>query len=573
MAEQEDKNRISSGGSGQDRAFAVTIALTFAAVAVIFAAFYLLSNYGGLPMLNAKDADEIPEVQTSLWDSVILRETADAGEEYTNGTLFIGDGNFLRFVRNGILTYDNVIGLEGKGIQTAAGEPCVYFAGYDGPVNVAEAVRIMQPRRVLLNFGTNNLTGVTDNFIYVYRKLIDGIRENYPYTDIIVMSILPLGREVTTPYGVLTMGEVEGFNDALKEMCLECGVPFLNAAEALSDSGTGFADSSMMEADGIHLSQKGLMTVLNYHRLHAFQTEDRRVSVSEIPVQIGAPNGDGSFDCDGMLSIATSRLSKDGFRFSSAQPGEGASVREHSFTVGHDAANGTELEYAEMLCSLVRDRCAKTSMLTVTWSSDGNGDHIFTVREVLECEVHTYGEWTEVTAPTCISDGLMRRTCLVCGHAEDKRLDIDPDAHDIRWVTVTAPTYQSEGEERGTCSRCGKQWTRILGMLTGSGSTEEGSSSGENNEPDTPEEPGVQGGSSDTGDVSGSDSPGGTENTGDSGGSEGSDDPGGTSDPGGSENPDPGDEPATPDEPGEPDPPPDVPEDPGEEDPADPDTE
>ena len=128
MAEQaKTKHKVSA--KGIDKGFVLTLALTFAAVALIFTAFYMISNSGGLPLipLNRDGKDDYGDAPAL--ESIILKETEDAGEEYISDTLFIGDGNFLRFVRSGILTYNNVIGLEGKGIRDAASEPEVFFSG------------------------------------------------------------------------------------------------------------------------------------------------------------------------------------------------------------------------------------------------------------------------------------------------------------------------------------------------------------------------------------------------------------------------------------------------------------
>ena len=514
-------NRRKSAENTRDKGVVYTIGLTFAAVVLVVGIFTALRGAGNISHLFEKKTSEteaVPSDPASAWNSVILTETGDAGSEYVDETLFIGDGNFLRFIETGMLTYNNVIGLAGKGVQSAVDEYCVYFEGLGGPVTVSEAVMLMGPRRILMNFGTNSLSGVPENFIYTYRRAVDAIKDKYPEADIIVMSIPPLGDDVTTPYGEMTMGEVDGFNEALKTMCAEAGIPYLNVCEELTDPETGYAQKRFIENDGIHLSEEGLKKVLDYHRNHALMTEDRRTSVQEGPAQIGAPSSDGRFDCNGMLAIATRRLSGDGYKFASVQLDGSVSANEFTFTVAADAESGSESEYAEKLYDFVKSNCGSGSRLNVTWKDSEGGDHIFTIRAVQECETHTYGDWVVTIAPTCTSEGRRTRTCKVCGHVEQETMDKDPDGHSISWRTVSEATTTSRGEELGTCSRCGKQWTRYTDKLEGGGSSgSQGSGESQGGESQGGEN---QGGESQGGENQGGESQGGENQGGENQGGE-----------------------------------------------------
>lgn len=60
-----------------------------------------------------KDANKII---SSEFDGVILAETEDAGEEYVDNTLFIGDSNTYRMVAMGKTTWQNNLSAVGMGI-------------------------------------------------------------------------------------------------------------------------------------------------------------------------------------------------------------------------------------------------------------------------------------------------------------------------------------------------------------------------------------------------------------------------------------------------------------------------
>ena len=118
---------------------------------------------------DGQQQEQQPQEEEPVWDGVSLQETEDAGEEYVNETLFIGDSNFLRMVGQGVLTHRNVIGKPGKGISSVRGDRDVYLAEYAEPVTAISSLKVLCPRRILLNFGTNDLLGRVDYFISTYK--------------------------------------------------------------------------------------------------------------------------------------------------------------------------------------------------------------------------------------------------------------------------------------------------------------------------------------------------------------------------------------------------------------------
>ena len=67
------------------------------------------------------------------------------------------------------------------------------------------------------------------------------------------------------------------------------------------------------------------------------------------------------------------------------------------------------------------------------------------------CE-HTYGEWVEVQAPTCLQKGGRRRSCTKCGVSETEPLDAL--GHMFLWVTDREPTEDHSGSKHEECVRC-----------------------------------------------------------------------------------------------------------------------
>ena len=412
------------------------------------------------PTRNEEQQEQTPEPEP-VWDGVSLQETEDAGQEYVDETLFLGDSNFLRMVAQNVLTHRNVIGLPGKGIQCVRSDRDVYLSGYGEGMTAVSAVKILRPRRILINFGTNNLLGQLDSFISTYKGAISAIQRTYEYSDIIVMSIPPLGKDVYTEYGTLTMKTVDEYNEALKEMCRELEIPFLNVTdECLKDPETGFARSEIMYEDGIHIEGNGLTELIEYYRTHAYITEDKRPSKQSSTYVVWPPAQPDEFDCDSVLTDVCVRLVAEGFDMASGSSDEEGSVRYLSYSVPGSAEAGEEGAYAQNIATYISANCSKSAKLRLTWSGDGTGSYVFSVKEIIPCTEHTYGEWTVEKAATCSSGGRRKRACTNCGHTETEETEIDPSAHAYSWETVREATCSAPGEEKGTCTLCGDVTTR-----------------------------------------------------------------------------------------------------------------
>lgn len=215
--------------------------------------------------------------------TALLTETADAGTDYLNDTLFLGDSNTVRLYNNGLISLQQFCAKEGIGTQVALSEGIVTFKKDSNHYTIPQAVAMMKPRRVVMTFGTNDTGMEVADFIAHYTALIQAIQQSYPYTDIIVNTVPPVPADHSN-YPHMDQAKIDDFNMALLNMCEQLGVRFLNSAEALKGSdGYGIAD--YYTSGDIHLKSAGLKAVLNYLRTHALQTEDRRPDTNNIPTR------------------------------------------------------------------------------------------------------------------------------------------------------------------------------------------------------------------------------------------------------------------------------------------------
>ena len=215
--------------------------------------------------------------------TALLTETADAGTDYLNDTLFLGDSNTVRLYNNGLISLQQFCAKEGIGTQVALNEGIVTFKKDSNHYTIPQAVAMMKPRRVVMSFGTNDTGMEVSDFIAHYTALIQAIQQSYPYTDIIVNTVPPVPADHSN-YPHMDQARIDDFNMALLDLCEQLGVRFLNSAEALKGSdGYGIAD--YYTSGDIHLKSAGLKAVLNYLRTHALQTEDRRPDTNNIPTR------------------------------------------------------------------------------------------------------------------------------------------------------------------------------------------------------------------------------------------------------------------------------------------------
>lgn len=228
-------------------------------------------------------------IDQSQYSSTILEESEDAGQTYVDETLFLGDSNTARMYRMfDYCTYDNAIGSVGMSARSLATYACVKLEGYSNYVTMAKAVSLMQPKRVILTFGTNDLSpsNSAEKFVESYQEGIESIVEAYPSVDIIVNAIPPLGQVHSNQN--LTQTQVDEYNKALVEMCKENDWKFLNSAEVLKDSSTGYAKSGYVESsDGIHLTKAAMEELFEYVRTHSYITEDDRPTVKNVAKHVG----------------------------------------------------------------------------------------------------------------------------------------------------------------------------------------------------------------------------------------------------------------------------------------------
>lgn len=359
----------------------------------------------------------------------ILPETADAGRSYVDETLFIGDSNTARYLLyanetgTAFTSLNNNIGVVSMGVGSITSLKCEKFKGSSAMYTVPDAVAMLKPKRIIICYGTNNLSGSsTDatNYIKTYLQGLQAIQTAWPYCDIIVSAIPPLDRQRENTN--LTMTQVDAYNAALVQMCEENGFKFLNSAEILRDDATGWAKKDYTLSDGVHLSKEAVTAYFTYVRTHAYAAEDRRpqplgtiptpdgvpanlinkdpiaVRGAKVPLEFVAANG-------GKLSGTTSQLVKKGGTAAAV-----TAVPDEGFVfAGWTASSGGSYSSATISFTMPQNADAGGVVLTANFKADAHE--------------HNYAEIEDTRVnPTCTNNGSAKYKCTICGEVIEKEL-------------------------------------------------------------------------------------------------------------------------------------------------------
>ncbi len=199
---------------------------------------------------------------------VILEETEDAGEEYTDEFIFAGDSIALYYVINDAIGGRRLWHQISINPETAQTNP-IYINHIDTEKTFVENLKEKKPEKMIFTLGTNGAIMSTDYFIECYRELLEQMQEASPDTLLIVQSIPPVDSSYDENEKGISNKKINEMNYYLAEVCSELSIPFLNSAEALKGSDGALKKEYSID-DGIYPSEAGTEVMMNYMRTHAY---------------------------------------------------------------------------------------------------------------------------------------------------------------------------------------------------------------------------------------------------------------------------------------------------------------
>lgn len=211
--------------------------------------------------------------------SAILSETEDAGSEYLNSIIFLGDSTTYglkcyRMLNGGRETTQVWTPASGTLTLSAALYTNIVYPETGTEMPVREAVLRKRPPIMIITLGINGISFMDETYFKAsYTALIQEIQQASPDTVIILQSIFPVARSYTD-HPKINNPSIREANGWIMDLADACGVFYLDTASALADS-EGFLPENYHNGDGMHLNEVSFAVELEYIRCHAAGGTDK----------------------------------------------------------------------------------------------------------------------------------------------------------------------------------------------------------------------------------------------------------------------------------------------------------
>lgn len=240
---------------------------------------------------EAPDSSEVRNDSQTGFDSdttdvpssgTVLKPTVDAGQEYIDKIVFLGDSTSWGLASYGKVPKSQVwSGLTDGGLHTLSLYSTINTAkiacydendGYE-MMTIAEALALKKPEYLVITLGINGGVGgyyEPRQFKASFKKIIDAVKENSPATKVILQNILPVTSKVNETYSTINQEKVDKANTWVKEIAETNGLKYLDSAEVLKGD-DGCLPDSYTNGDGLHLNGQALGVLIDYIRTHAYE--------------------------------------------------------------------------------------------------------------------------------------------------------------------------------------------------------------------------------------------------------------------------------------------------------------
>ena len=208
------------------------------------------------------------------YPNTVLAESEDAGQDYIDKIVFLGDSTTYGLRRYKVLsggkdTTQVWTPTNGTITLSYANTVLIWYPETDKEMTIKDAAALKKPEYLVITLGVNGVSFMgEDYFKKEYGKLIKSIQEASPDTKIILQSIFP----VASNYELLKSinnEKIDAANEWVVQIAEEYGVKYLDTNSKLRDE-NGWLKDSYQNGDGLHLSEAGLNVELNNLRTHAW---------------------------------------------------------------------------------------------------------------------------------------------------------------------------------------------------------------------------------------------------------------------------------------------------------------
>ena len=207
-------------------------------------------------------------------DEVTLPSTADAGIDYQNSLIFVGDSLTAHLKSRGVLTggtntkqvWRNE--LNTMTLSSEINSVKIIYPETGEKMTISQAAAKAKPSILVINLGINGVSYLKEaDFKAHYTALIQAVQEASPDTGIILQSIYPVMDTCTTEG--IDNTKIDTANKWVKAVAAENGCRYLDVQSILKDDKNNLKAEYCNNPDGIHLGKNAYEAILEYIRTHA----------------------------------------------------------------------------------------------------------------------------------------------------------------------------------------------------------------------------------------------------------------------------------------------------------------
>ncbi len=222
---------------------------------------------------SANVSDDLADFLAGFPDTV-LGETEDAGQEYIDKLVFLGDSTtyglrYYKMLSGGRETTQVWTPESGTLTLTQVSFATIVYPETKDQITIKEAVTAKQPEYLVVTLGVNGVSIMgEDYFKSEYKKMIETIQDASPDTKIICQSIFPVARTYDR-LDKINNEKITAANRWIVEVADECGVKYVDTYSVLADE-EGWLPESYHNGDGMHLHTPSFTLELENLRTHAW---------------------------------------------------------------------------------------------------------------------------------------------------------------------------------------------------------------------------------------------------------------------------------------------------------------
>ncbi len=203
-----------------------------------------------------------------------LQETEDAGREYLDKIVFLGECTTYGigyYYRHGYpeLCPSTQVWTPKEGYMYLAKHATtkINYTLTGEQLSIPECASRARPEILIITLGLNGFAAFTENsYREACTSLVESIREASPNTEIILNSVYPVADSYEYQ-SLINNEKILVFNGWIERLAEDLGCRYLNAFDALAVDGK--LPENLQNGDGLHLDGKAYVKVMEYVRTHA----------------------------------------------------------------------------------------------------------------------------------------------------------------------------------------------------------------------------------------------------------------------------------------------------------------